>query len=168
MQSGKSQKIVVIGAGVFGLSTALQLAKEGYTNISVFDRSLPPVADGSSVDISRIIRFDYSDPIYARMAEEAYQLWKSQPEYTDSFNPTPFMLMSSGNNDGSPSYLKGCMNTLQQQKMPITLLHTTQDAKKRFPTITGLQARRVSRPTTMRMPVGQTLQKPLQDCAMTA
>lgn len=142
MQSSKSQKIVIIGAGVFGLSTALQLAKEGYTNISVFDRSLPPVADGSSVDISRIIRFDYSDPVYARMAEEAYQLWKSQPEYADSFNPTPFMLMSPGKKDGKPSYLKGCMDTLQQQGMPINILHTTQDARKKFPTITGLSETR--------------------------
>lgn len=39
----KRNKIVVIGAGIFGLSTAHQLASEGYLNILVLDRHLPPV-----------------------------------------------------------------------------------------------------------------------------
>lgn len=39
----KSQKIVVIGAGVFGLSTALELAQQGFSNVTVLDRHPPPV-----------------------------------------------------------------------------------------------------------------------------
>ena len=39
----KEDKIVIIGAGIFGLSTAYQLAREGYNNIIVVDRNLPPV-----------------------------------------------------------------------------------------------------------------------------
>lgn len=34
----KSSAIVVVGAGVFGLSTALHLAQKGYTDITVLDR----------------------------------------------------------------------------------------------------------------------------------
>ena len=37
-QLQKSDRIVIIGAGVFGLSTALHLALRGYTNVTVFDR----------------------------------------------------------------------------------------------------------------------------------
>lgn len=36
--SSKSSPIVVVGAGVFGLSTALHLAERGYTNVKVLDK----------------------------------------------------------------------------------------------------------------------------------
>lgn len=39
----KDDRIVIIGAGIFGLSTACELAREGYHNIVVLDRHLPPV-----------------------------------------------------------------------------------------------------------------------------
>lgn len=34
----KTDAIAVIGAGIFGLSTALHLARRGYTNVTVFDK----------------------------------------------------------------------------------------------------------------------------------
>ena len=40
----KNAKIVIIGAGMFGLSTAYQLASEGYRDILVLDRHTPPVS----------------------------------------------------------------------------------------------------------------------------
>ena len=81
--------IIIIGAGVFGLSTALAIAKRfPSTKIIVIDRLTPPVPDGTSVDTTRCIRAgklhrppplflklltcaDYTDPIYARLAKQA-------------------------------------------------------------------------------------------------
>jgi threonine dehydrogenase-like Zn-dependent dehydrogenase len=40
----KDSKVVIIGAGIFGLSTAYQLALEGYRNVVVVDRHMPPVS----------------------------------------------------------------------------------------------------------------------------
>lgn len=37
-QLQKSDRIVVIGAGAFGLSTSLHLALRGYKSVTVFDR----------------------------------------------------------------------------------------------------------------------------------
>lgn len=37
-------KVVIIGAGIFGLSTAYKLASEGHQNIVVVDRHMPPVS----------------------------------------------------------------------------------------------------------------------------
>jgi len=34
----KSSPILIIGAGVFGLSTALHLGQRGYTNVTVIDK----------------------------------------------------------------------------------------------------------------------------------
>jgi glycine/D-amino acid oxidase-like deaminating enzyme len=39
----KNSKIVIVGAGVFGLSTAAKLASEGYQHAFVLDRHTPPV-----------------------------------------------------------------------------------------------------------------------------
>lgn len=39
----KNSRIVIVGAGVFGLSTAAKLASEGYKYVTVVDRHMPPV-----------------------------------------------------------------------------------------------------------------------------
>lgn len=48
MMLAKKDKVVIVGAGVFGLTTALELHSKGYTDITVLDRTLPPVRDSSS------------------------------------------------------------------------------------------------------------------------
>lgn len=79
--------ILIVGAGVFGLSTALSLARNQSlprsTTITVLDRSpqpgVFPSRDASSIDTSRIIRADYADPAYAALAAEAQEIWR-QPD----------------------------------------------------------------------------------------
>lgn len=34
----KNDPIIIVGAGAFGLSTALHLARRGYTDVTVFDK----------------------------------------------------------------------------------------------------------------------------------
>jgi sarcosine oxidase / L-pipecolate oxidase len=75
-----SASILIIGSGVFGLSTALSLTRRPQydkTTITVLDRSPFPAPDGSSVDTSRIIRADYSDPAYAVLAARAQEEWRN-------------------------------------------------------------------------------------------
>ncbi|KAB8077196.1 FAD dependent oxidoreductase [Aspergillus leporis] len=88
----KTDPILIIGAGVFGLSTALELSTRGYKNITVLDRYPPPVPDGSSVDISRVIRTEYADPVYSQMAQEALEGWKS--DYKEYYHHTGFAMLS--------------------------------------------------------------------------
>ncbi|KAG6357349.1 hypothetical protein INS49_013225 [Diaporthe citri] len=57
----KVDSILVVGAGEFGLSLALELRQRGYESVTVLDRFFPPVPDGSSVDVSRIVRSDDGD-----------------------------------------------------------------------------------------------------------
>lgn len=86
------EDVLIVGAGVFGLSTALELKKRGYESVTVLDRYLPPVVDGSSVDISRVVRSDYADPLYAKMAREAYDGWTS--EYSEFFHRSGFVMLA--------------------------------------------------------------------------
>jgi sarcosine oxidase/L-pipecolate oxidase len=73
--------IFIVGSGVFGLSTAYALAQRptySNTKITVLDRSPFPSPDGSSIDTSRIVRADYSDPAYAALASAAQSEWRKQ------------------------------------------------------------------------------------------
>ncbi|KAI5815771.1 fructosyl amino acid oxidasesarcosine oxidase [Pyronema omphalodes] len=71
--------IIIVGSGEFGLSTALALTTRptfSNTKITVLDRLPFPASDGSSIDSSRIVRPDYSDPDYARLCHHAQRIWR--------------------------------------------------------------------------------------------
>ncbi|KAI1263192.1 DAO-domain-containing protein [Xylariaceae sp. FL1019] len=78
------KSILIIGSGVFGLSTALSLTRRPQfptdTEITIIDRSpedgVFPARDASSIDSSRIIRADYADFAYAALASEAQTHWR--------------------------------------------------------------------------------------------
>ncbi|KAL3469243.1 FAD dependent oxidoreductase [Aspergillus californicus] len=72
------EKILIVGGGVFGLSTALSLSKRHPTTQITLLEASPTIPNphGSSVDSSRIIRADYSHPIYSKLAAEATDLWR--------------------------------------------------------------------------------------------
>ncbi|KAH0604341.1 uncharacterized protein H6S33_006718 [Morchella sextelata] len=72
--------IIIIGSGVFGLSTAHELSQRATfssTHITLLDAHPFPTPHGSSIDSSRIIRSDYSDPLYAALAAEAQAHWRA-------------------------------------------------------------------------------------------
>ncbi|PYH94321.1 FAD dependent oxidoreductase [Aspergillus ellipticus CBS 707.79] len=128
-------RVVIIGAGVFGLSTAYQLASEGYRNIVVLDRHLPPVSDGSSSDISRVIRFDYADDDYLRISHAAYLKWK-EPKYQGIFFPSSFVLTGSSSAHGQ-AWIQKTTDALTRSKLPWSKLDDAADAKRIYPVLSG-------------------------------
>lgn len=72
---------LIVGAGVFGLSLALELG-----DVVVIDREPPPVPHAASVDSSRIVRADYADPFYSALAADALELWRTDPELRPCFH----------------------------------------------------------------------------------
>ncbi|KAF2091084.1 putative fructosyl amino acid oxidasesarcosine oxidase [Saccharata proteae CBS 121410] len=74
-------RVVIVGCGVFGLSTGLALSKRyPDSTIHLIDRYEPPVPDGTSVDTTRVIRADYHDPVYSELALEAQRLIQDDAE----------------------------------------------------------------------------------------
>ncbi|KAM0231165.1 hypothetical protein ACHAPO_008782 [Fusarium lateritium] len=80
----KQDPIAIVGAGVFGLSTALNLAKRGYSNVTVYDRrnydtglySYQKGCDAASADLNKIIRSSYGTQTeYQELSLEAIALW---------------------------------------------------------------------------------------------
>jgi sarcosine oxidase/L-pipecolate oxidase len=127
--------IVIVGAGVFGLSTALELCQRGYKNITVLDRMLPPVPDGSSVDISRIIRYDYSDPFYMKLGREAVAAWQCGP-FRPFYHNTGFVLTSEDREDAFLEKLKGL---LRSQGQEFRDFRTSDELIREFPHLKDVQ-----------------------------
>ncbi|KAK2045516.1 FAD dependent oxidoreductase [Colletotrichum somersetense] len=102
-----SSSVLIVGAGVFGLSLAHELAaNRGYTSVTVLDRFLPPVPDGSSVDVSRIIRTEYADPLYSSLATDALQGWRTSEVYKPHYHESGFVMMADEKERPSPYFGK--------------------------------------------------------------
>lgn len=84
----RSQSYIIVGAGVFGASTALQLKRtKPKAKVILIDRMKPNPAAASS-DLNKIIRADYPDLFYMKLALEALEAWKGDPFYKPYFHRT--------------------------------------------------------------------------------
>jgi sarcosine oxidase/L-pipecolate oxidase len=73
--------ILIIGSGVFGLGTAWGLTKRSEfknTKITLLERLDFPAPDAASIDSSRIVRPDYPDAAYSKLAGEAQKIWRGE------------------------------------------------------------------------------------------
>src|SRR5215472_12827178 len=67
--------ILVVGAGIFGITTALELKTRGY-HVAVLDPGPLPHPLAASTVISKVVRMEYgSDEVYMALVEQAYQGW---------------------------------------------------------------------------------------------
>jgi glycine/D-amino acid oxidase-like deaminating enzyme len=69
-------KILIVGAGVFGASTALHLAQRGH-QVTIIDPGPIPHPLAESTDISKIVRLEYGpDEEYLHLMEMALPIWR--------------------------------------------------------------------------------------------
>ncbi|KAJ4302916.1 hypothetical protein N0V90_001807 [Kalmusia sp. IMI 367209] len=87
----KSEPIAIVGSGAFGLSTALELSRNGYTNITVFEKDEEiPSRWCAGNDLNKIARAEYEDDFYTDLAVEAMQEWQT-PFYAPHFHRVGFL-----------------------------------------------------------------------------
>lgn len=86
---------IIIGAGVFGISTALHLAEsQPGKKILLIDRKRSSPGAASS-DYNKIIRADYPDTVYASIALEAIEAWKNDPTFKPYFHQSGLLLVEN-------------------------------------------------------------------------
>lgn len=93
--------MLIVGAGTFGTSTAYHLARRysDTSRITVIDESSSPPKPAASVDINRIIRTDYPDPMYCDLASEAIHPWFWSIELGQQFHKTGWVMIDEKGSD---------------------------------------------------------------------
>ena len=79
MTTSDNYDAVIIGAGVIGAATALELSRNGYKTLSI-DKN-PEAGYGSTSNSCAIIRVHYSTEHDTAFAYEGYYYWKNWKEY---------------------------------------------------------------------------------------
>ncbi|CAH0046508.1 unnamed protein product [Clonostachys solani] len=93
-----SDPIVILGAGVFGLSTALHLSQRGFTDVTILDKQDYDASkyaylegcDAPSADMNKIIRAAYGpETVYQDLSFESMELWRSYNDYISAGRDLP-------------------------------------------------------------------------------
>lgn len=75
MMNVSSSKVIVVGAGAFGVAAALELNRRGYA-VTLVDPGPLPHALASSTDISKFVRMDYgADDALTDLGAAALEVW---------------------------------------------------------------------------------------------
>ncbi|KAL8897116.1 MAG: hypothetical protein Q9207_007377, partial [Kuettlingeria erythrocarpa] len=85
--SAAATSFIIVGAGVFGASTAYHLAKAiPAAAITLIDRSPFPCPLAASYDYNKIVRADYGDKFYMSLALKSQHQWRTDPLYKQFFH----------------------------------------------------------------------------------
>jgi sarcosine oxidase len=120
---------IIIGAGAAGSSTALALARRGQ-KVLLLEQFTVPHERGSHHGHSRIFRFAYDDPDYARLAMRSLEYWRRLERETEQNVLHLFGGLDLGQ-EGNPS-LENTAKTLTEIGAQVERLSATA-LMQRFP-----------------------------------
>jgi glycine/D-amino acid oxidase-like deaminating enzyme len=88
---------IIVGSGAFGASTALHLIRK-HPGASIYlldrDRYDAPTRVAASWDWNKVIRADYNDIVYAKLAAEAQDLWRTDPIWKPFYHESGVLWIS--------------------------------------------------------------------------
>lgn len=126
-------RVLVLGAGVFGVTAAIELRRRG-CQVSLVDPGPLPHPAASSTDISKAVRMDYgSDLFYTDLADQAICGWRA---WSDDW-PEPLfhevgILMLKRTAMGTRSFEGASFKMMQECGVPVERLDAASLAR-RFP-----------------------------------
>ena len=96
----RQQHIVIVGAGIVGLSTAYSLITQGIRNVTILEQEVVDHTRSSSHGFSRLLRFEYGpDAFYSNMVRLSLKRWKKLEQVARRTLYTPTGLLTLGNDD---------------------------------------------------------------------
>lgn len=107
------KSVLIVGCGVMGLSTALELAKSGY-NVTAIDAYPVPSEWSAANDFNKIIRNEYSDFIYTKLSIEAFKMWRSDNKFKGIFNECGRILVTPKLHEGRRKFEEISINNLKK------------------------------------------------------
>ena len=131
----QKKRVVVVGAGAFGLSTALYLQRYHKQDVDVLlldSQSFPSIDSASGYDTSRAIRPDYADPFYANLGKDAVQAWRTDPVFSGHYKHSGRISAAA---PGIP-FVQKCrdaLRTIGTEVQEFDEANKARDMKEKFP-----------------------------------
>ena len=131
---GAVSTATVVGAGVFGASTARELARRGW-DVTLVEQYTPGHVRSASGGDTRLIRFAHGEAEwYARRALRGLELWRELEEETGTRLFEPVGVAWLGTGDGI--FLDESEATLRRLGVPCERL-TPEEARRLYPSLGG-------------------------------
>ena len=133
----KKYDFLVLGAGIFGITTAIELRKKKYS-VGILNPGKIPHPLAESTDISKIIRMEYGTDIeYMSMVEECLPVWREWNKFFKDilYHEVGFLLLSATRLEKNLSAFESAsyFNLLKKGYHPERL--TKEQLQNRFPVI---------------------------------
>lgn len=127
--------ILIVGGGAFGTSTAYHLSQRGYTKVRILDRFAAPSKDAAATDLNKIVRYDYPNPLYAKLGLEAMKVWEQNDGlFKRLFRRTGWLM---GAHEMTSEFIKSAHQTSQAAGHKDVEFLSTTHVKNRWPEFTG-------------------------------
>ncbi|KXT18824.1 hypothetical protein AC579_8209 [Pseudocercospora musae] len=134
----KSSSILIVGAGTWGSSTALHLARRGYKDVTVLDPYDFPSAISAGNDVNKIKGWQDTesseggdDESYVRLtvSAEATAAWETDPVFTTYYHETGYVIAAS-----QPEHIKELYDDEKPSpERGFVELNTAEDFRKTMP-----------------------------------
>ncbi|KAF2827568.1 FAD dependent oxidoreductase [Ophiobolus disseminans] len=136
MPENISQTILIIGAGTWGCSIALELARRGHAGITVLDGHPFPSAISAGNDLNKIAEAanepsssdSDSDHFWNTIHSLSMHQWKHDPVFSSFYHETGFIMAAVGDD----AYQE-CLDCANSEQSPLVHLNTEADFKSTMP-----------------------------------
>ncbi|GAA5985364.1 hypothetical protein JCM10908_006947 [Rhodotorula pacifica] len=137
MPPAPPQTVLIVGAGEFGASAALTLARGPYKThphlITVLERGAePPAVDAASSDYNKIVRADYADPLYQQLALDALEQWRT-PRWSPHFHECGVVVATDANHPQADYVTKSYDLNCKSQEATVNKLEKGRGIKSLYP-----------------------------------
>lgn len=130
-----TQPIIIIGGGTFGTTTAYHLTKKGYTNVTVLDRFPVPSLEAAGNDINKIIRTEYPEPLYTKLASDSRDIWRDPNGlFAGLYHPSGWII---GATDRSTPFVEASIKSARDLGVDPPRLVSTPEINQQWPVMDG-------------------------------
>ncbi|GME70568.1 unnamed protein product [Ambrosiozyma monospora] len=130
--------VLIIGGGTFGLSTALELLRNGHKNLTILDPYPIPSPLAAGNDVNKIFQLKVESHFYSDLAAESFKKWTTDEVYKPAFHDTG-IVYAGHSEEAIESVLQRYEELKAEGSKEIELLESSEDFAKILKPLGGIE-----------------------------